>query len=120
MQKRVLVIDDNQDFCEMMRELLVRAGYEVEASPSPINAVAEALDGQYDLITLDVKMPDFGGSEVMVLLKEERLSTPVLVISGYLNEEVIQELRRVGVEDFLEKPFESSELLEAVRSLLGE
>lgn len=120
MAKRVLVIDDDQDFCVMIRDLLKRAGYDVEISPYPITAVAEAFSDGYDLITLDLKMPDFEGTEVARLFQCERVTTPVLVISGYLNDAMIEALRAAGIRHFLPKPFVISELLDIVKDILPE
>ena len=59
--KRILVIDDEQDFCRMMVEMLTGEGYNVDSAAHPILAAEQALSGDYDLITLDLNLEEFNG-----------------------------------------------------------
>ena len=118
--RRILVIDDDQDFCAMMQDILLRTGYEASFSTAPIISVEEALAGGYDLITLDIKMPAFDGTEIAELFQDHTLKTPVLVISGYLTSSIVEQLRRAGIHHILPKPFENRELLRAVEKALAE
>jgi CheY-like chemotaxis protein len=120
MAKRILVIDDNKDFCEMMEELLSHEGYEVEVIPSPILGAGDALSGDYDLITLDLQMPEFQGTELAELFKDQTLNTPVLVISGYLNDAILKQLGDAGIHHTLGKPFKTSELVQTINKLIAE
>ena len=117
-KKRILVIDDEQGFCQMMRDMLESAGYQVDYAAHPIVATERALSGDYDLITLDFNLDEFDGSDVWELYKNSRVTTPVVVISGYLNQETTQSLRDAGVDHLLEKPFRKVELLEVVETAL--
>ena len=58
MSKRILVIEDEESFREVLEEILVNAGFEVEVSPYLATAVGEGLSGRYDLIALDLSMPE--------------------------------------------------------------
>ena len=104
----------------MMQELLLRAGYETTFSTSPIISAEEALAGGYDLITLDIKMPAFDGTEIAELFQDHTLETPVLVISGYLTSSMIEQLRRAGIRHILPKPFDNRDLLRSVEKALTE
>ena len=68
--KRILVIDDEQIFCEMMKDLLTAEGFEVDYAAHPIVATELALSGDYDLITLDPNLSDFDGSDVWSLYRD--------------------------------------------------
>ena len=118
MTKRILVIDDNKDFCEMMEELLSNEGYEVQVIPSPILGAGDALSGEFDLITLDLQMPEFQGTELAQLFQEMTLETPVLVISGYLNDSILKQLADAGIKHTLGKPFKSVDLVRAIESAI--
>ena len=120
MGKRVLVIDDDEALCDLLEDILTSAGYSVEALRSPIPGAVDALLGEYDLITLDLSMPDMHGAEVAGLFKDQDLKTPVLVISGYLAEGLKTDLEDVGIRHMLPKPFTRSGLLSAVeRAMAG-
>ena len=119
MGKRVLVIDDDEALCDLMEDFLTSAGYSVEALRSPIPGAADALLGGYDLITLDLSMPDMHGADVAGLFKDQDLKTPVLVISGYLTDELKADLENLGVRHTLSKPFSRSVLLAAVEKAMA-
>ena len=68
--KRILVIDDEQDFCRMMVEMLSGEGYHVAAAVHPIVAVEQVLSGDYDIITLDLQ--DFNGKDVWGLYRDQK------------------------------------------------
>ena len=110
--KRILVIDDEQVFCEMMKDLLTSEGYEVDYAAHPIVAAERALSGNYDLITLDLSLEEFDGADVWSLYRDKNMVTPVVVISGYLNQDARKRLTEAGVCYMIEKPFRKSELIE--------
>ncbi len=116
--KRILVIDDEQGFCEMMKDLLTSEGFEVDYAAHPIVATERALSGDYDLITLDLNLEDFDGSEVWMLYRDRDMSTPVVVISGYLNRDARETLTNAGVRYMLEKPFRKSELMDLMKEAI--
>lgn len=119
MKKRILVIDDEEIFCDLLQDLLSEAGYSVETLQSSIPGAADALLGDFDLITLDLNMPDAQGIELARLFHDQALGTPVLVISGYLNEQLIADLNSAGISHTLPKPFTRGDLLGAVENALG-
>jgi len=117
--KRILVIDDEQEFCKMMVELLSAAGYSVDSAAHPILAAERALSGDYDLITLDLNLDEFNGKEVWDLYRDQQVNVPVIVISGYLNSEARADLKDSGIAFTLDKPFRKAKLLEVVEKALA-
>ena len=115
---RILIIDDNEMFGKMLQEILGRAGYETVFSSMPIVSTQEALTESYDLITLDLSMPDFEGGEVARLFRDMNLQTPVLVVSGYLTDLIEESLAEVGLQNFLRKPFSQEEVLSKIETIL--
>ncbi|MDA0746655.1 MAG: response regulator [bacterium] len=120
MPKRILIIDDDNDFCTMLEMLLSRAGYDVAFSPYPITSVEQAFSEDYDLITLDLMMPNCSGAEVAELFREKNLNKPVIVISGYLSPDARAQLKEAGIQHILEKPFSPPRLLETIQQALGD
>ncbi len=104
MSKRILVIDDESGFCDILKDMLSDDGYVVETPRHLASAVGTALQGNHDLIILDLRMPGIDGLEIARLFKRQKLSTPIMVISGYLTETVPQHLQELGIRYTLSKP----------------
>ena len=119
MSKKVLVIEDEAHFRDALEEILRSAGYEVDKSPYLASAVGGGLSGSYDLITLDLKMPGIDGVEIAGLFKTKKIKTPVLVISGYLDNGIIGQLEASGVHHFLEKPAGVREVIAAAEKAMN-
>lgn len=102
----------------MLQELLILEGHEAVYSPFPIVSAQEALSEPYDLITLDLKMPEFEGEEVARLFQELGVTPPILVISGFLTPQIEEQLRQVGLHHFLPKPFVKQDLINMINTLL--
>ena len=118
--KRILVIDDDDKIRLLMHDILKQAGYEVAVTPYLATAIGEALSGVYDLISLDLRMPSIDGREIAELFQHQNLNTSVLVVSGYLDPAITEQLRKIGITHFLSKPFTTRGLLNAVEKALGE
>jgi CheY-like chemotaxis protein len=119
MSKRILVLDDEPGFRDVMKDVLVEEGYEVEATPFIASAVAQAVRWNYDLITLDLRIPGLDGVEIAHLFSRIGIRTPVLVISGYLDDNVTRELKASGIRHFLDKPTDIPDLLNAVKGAMA-
>jgi DNA-binding NtrC family response regulator len=114
---RVLIIDDDVDFCSMMETVLRSAGHDPAVSSHPIIGAEEAMSGEYDVITLDMRVPDLDGADLTQLFSDLNLKTPVIVLSGHLTGEIRADLRKAGITRILQKPFKSAELLEIISEL---
>ena len=119
MSKRILVIEDEPEFRDVLSEILEKHGYEVDGRPYIASAIGDALSGAYDLITLDLRLPEMNGMDIAQLFHRCRLSTPVLVISGYLTDAVSSTLRALGVSHIVPKPLGIPQIVEAVETALN-
>ena len=120
--KRVLVIEDQKPVRESIGELLEIAGCEARLIGDGQAALEELLAGPYDLITIDLNMPSLDGVSIVEVLTSQEgpnRETPVIVISAYLSPATVEDLRQLGIEHFLSKPFEAEDLLGPARKLLG-
>jgi DNA-binding response OmpR family regulator len=120
MTHSILVVDDDQELRENIREILDDAGFAVTVAASGEEAL-DCLERQpFDVILLDLIMPGLGGKEVLPLIK--RLSPPVkvIMITAFATIENAVSAMRKGADDYLTKPFKVDELLMAVRRCLEE
>jgi two-component system cell cycle sensor histidine kinase/response regulator CckA len=120
-QAAILVIDDEPMVGQTAVRLLESLGYRATSISDPSEALEafRTADPGFDLVLLDMLMPGFSGEQCLRALKAARPEIPVIVTSGYCPEEVARGLREAGAACFLPKPYQMSQLAEAVRGLLG-
>lgn len=116
---RIIVADDESIIRMDLREMLTNLGYLV---------VGEAGDGQStvnlawelrpDIVIMDIKMPDMDGIEAARILTQERLA-PVLLLSAYSQQDLVQRAQEAGVASYLVKPFRESDLTPAIEVSLA-
>ena len=115
---RVLVADDEAAVRDALGRVLAHEGYDVESAARGDEALERGLSGGYDLIVLDVLMPEPDGLEVCRTLRSRGVETPILVLTA--RSEVADRVAGLdaGADDYLTKPFELDELLARIRALL--
>jgi CheY-like chemotaxis protein len=123
-KRRILIVDDEEDFRFSVSLVLRAAGYETieagdggEARDLIMNAREDG--GPIDVILLDVWMPGMSGVQLLRELREKGISIPTVVTSGYVDEELSQELLGIMYSNFIEKPFMPEDLLRKVDIAMG-
>src|SRR5689334_11847162 len=117
-QKRILVIDDDADTCEMMRVLLKVLGYEAASVQTAAEALTVAASRQFDLYLTDAVLTDLSGVELCQQLKKLTPEIPVVFVSGAACESDQLEGIRAGAALYLTKPIEVEDLENALSSLI--
>jgi len=119
--QRILVVDDQQDIREMTALVLSGAGYRVDAVGSGESALATLEQDRFDLVLLDINMPEMDGWETLRLIRcdEELTGVPVVMFSvkGEIRDKV--ESLQEGAVDFVTKPFIVDDLIERVGRVLA-
>src|SRR5256714_451938 len=113
---RVLVVDDETAIREAIRMTLEYEGYRVDEARSGQDGIEKATKTPYDAILLDIKMPILDGIEVLENLKEQKVASPVIMVSGHGDVHTAVECTKRGAYDFLEKPLNRDKLLLTVRN----
>lgn len=115
---RILVVDDEENLTEQIRQALSQQQYTVDTALDGEEAMEKIFVEPYDLILLDIMLPKKDGFGVLLELRDEKQSTPVLMLTakGAL-EDKIKGLD-MGADDYLAKPFSMEELLARIRALL--
>ncbi|GAA1800824.1 response regulator transcription factor [Luedemannella flava] len=114
---RLLVVDDDADVRDTLKELLGRAGHEVYEAPDGRTALRDAYSVRPDLVLLDVSLPELDGWHVLQRLRELS-DVPVLMLSGHADAADKVRGLRAGADDYLGKPFPNNELIARVEALL--
>lgn len=102
---RVLVIDDDLEILELLNSFLSSLDYEVKAVSNSIEGLKLITTEVFDLVLLDIKLPEKDGIEVLKEIKKIDPQLPVVVITGYKEAEKVIEAFRYGAMDCLLKPF---------------
>jgi two-component system, NtrC family, nitrogen regulation response regulator NtrX len=118
---RILVVDDENDIRELVRDILSEEGYTVDTAANAADARAACARQTPDLVLLDIWMPDTDG---ISLLREwqqsQQLAAPVVMMSGHGTVETAVEATRLGAVDYVEKPLSLAKLLRTVQRALDE
>jgi two-component system nitrogen regulation response regulator NtrX len=115
---RILVIDDETAIREAIKMTLEYEGYRVEEARSGQDGIDKAMRVPYDAILLDIKMPVLDGIEVLENLREQKVASPVIMVSGHGDIQTAVDCTRRGAFDFLEKPLNRDKLLLSVRNAI--
>ncbi|WP_028582642.1 response regulator transcription factor [Desulfogranum japonicum] len=115
---RILVVDDEPELVEQVRQALVKQQYTVDTALDGEEAMDRVYVDPYDLILLDIMLPKKDGFDVLRELREEKKKTPVLMLTamGDVGDRI--KGLDLGADDYLAKPFAMEELLARVRALL--
>ena len=113
---KTLIIDDEKNILESVKMVLNYENYQVETTNNGMDGIALFKKNRYDIVLLDVKMPGFGGLDVLKNLKELNPFSEIIMISGHSGIEEAVEAAKLGAFDFLEKPLSRDKLLLTVRN----
>jgi len=116
MKQKVLVVDDNPDFCELLKCTLEGVHLEVEIAPNGMDALRRSRATPPDLILLDVIMPDIDGLSVCEAFRTEESTqdTPIIIITGLRSDLTQFASFEAGADDYLVKPFSAEQLVARV------
>jgi len=115
---RILVIDDEPDIADILREVLVAEGHTVETALCATDGLAKARQRSYDVVFTDLGMPDMSGWEVARAVRDERPGLPVVLVTGWGASLDEDELRRHQISAVVSKPFDIDDLIRATTSVL--
>lgn len=118
--ERILVVDDEASVVEMCAKALQGAGFEAEGVFGGTEAIERCQEEEFDLLLIDLRMPDLGGLEVLRAVKELDPDMAAIIITGYGTLESAVEAMRLGAQEYLNKPFDGAGLVAAVQQVLAE
>lgn len=117
-QKRILIVDDDNEIRELLEFDVAQSGYFVDTARDGLEGLNKALNNSYDLILLDVMMPKMNGFDVCKNIRQAKLAIPILMLTakGTIGDKT--EGFDCGADDYLVKPFDIQEVLLRIRVLL--
>ena len=110
----ILVIDDETVICDACHLVLAEKGHTVDHCLAGRSGMLAIEGGTYDLVLLDLKLPDIDGMEILKTVREKVAAPHVIVMTGYSTMSNALEAMKLGAIDYLAKPFTDDELLKAI------
>ncbi len=115
----LLLVDDEEVICQACRRIFTRQGFTVDTFTDARQGLAQAVEKDYEIILLDIKMPNMDGIQFLEQLRQTRADVPVLIITGYPSIPNAAAAMRLGACDYVTKPFTSEEITSAVQRVLA-
>ncbi len=116
----VLLVDDDRSLLEILGTLLQLEGHRVVAVPSAHEGLLKMKEHSFDLVLADLKMPRTTGLDMLRAVREEYPQTRVVIITAYASVDTTVEAMRLGVFDYLPKPFKLAELRRVINRVRDE
>ncbi len=117
--KKILIVDDEVGIVQEIKEFLAEEGYEAHAADTAKTGIHLIEELKPDVVLIDVKLPDASGIEVLKACKEKSPKSKVIMITGYVDQNVMDEAESLGRDAFLQKPFDLIKIVEEIQRLLA-
>ena len=114
---RILIVEDEKDLSMVLCEAFKMEGYYADAAYNGKDGLYDALSGIYDLIILDIMLPEMDGLQILSELRKNGIETPVLMLTAKSTIENKVDGLDKGADDYITKPFDMSELMARIRAL---
>ena len=116
--RAIAIVDDNVSVRRSVANLLLSLGFQVESFASAEEFLCSAHWGNTGCLVLDLRMPAMGGLELLAELASRGRRIPAVILTAHGDDDARERARRAGAVAFIDKPFRSGALIEAVRSAL--
>ncbi|MDQ0256383.1 two-component system alkaline phosphatase synthesis response regulator PhoP [Evansella vedderi] len=118
MSQQILIVDDESSIVTLLQYNLEKSGFQVTTAMDGKTAFEKAINGDFDLIVLDIMLPEMDGLEVCKQLRQNKILTPILMLTA--KEEEFDKIigLELGADDYLTKPFSPREVIARIRAIL--
>jgi DNA-binding response OmpR family regulator len=117
-QKKIIYVDDDNALREIVRDQLSAQGFAVDEAEDGAEAIRKLEKNHYDVMLLDINMPNTSGIDVLKFLKDQSLKCKVIMLTGRVGFTVATESLKLGADDYITKPFNLEYLLFSIRRVL--
>jgi len=114
-KKKILLVDDDRDFVNLFTSIIESEGYVVEVAFSGQQALDKFKKSAFDLLILDIKLPDMNGDKVAKKVRDKDKNIVIIIITGFPELQDSITALDIGIHDILLKPISSSEILRSIK-----
>ena len=115
MPQKVLIVDDEKDFLDIIAERMLARGMDVSTATSAEDALNMVEEESFDVVILDFMMPALDGFKALKLMKAKRPDVQIIVLTGNVPEEKRMEAKALGALDVIEKPPDLKDLIQKIK-----
>ena len=115
---RLLIIEDSEEIINCIKIELEKIGICVDTATSGFEGEEKAYVNEYDIIILDIGLPDKNGIEILKYLRKESIDTPVMILTGCDERKMLIQGLEIGADDYLIKPIQMEEMVARVRAII--
>lgn len=115
----ILVVDDNQDLLETFAMILKRRGYRVQTAGDGLSAINKFKEQFFDVTIMDIVMPEMNGVDAFKKIKEIQPEAPIILMTAYSDEELIQNAKNEGARQIIHKPIHIDQLIDLINETAG-
>ncbi len=115
---KILVVEDEKKVADFIKEGLIEEGFNVDVAYNGQEALDYIFSNEYDVVILDIMLPEIDGNEVLKKMREKNIDTPVIMLTAKDTLEDKIESFNIGCDDYLTKPFSIEELLLRIKAIL--
>ena len=116
--KKILVVDDDKLILGSIKRQLKDEMIFIQLMDDPVHALKEVREKKYDLVICDIRMKSISGLEVLKNIKLNYPDIPVIIITGYIDDKIMEEAEKLGSSDFLIKPITKKALKDSISNIL--
>jgi DNA-binding response OmpR family regulator len=117
-QKKILYVDDDSALREIVKDQLSSSGFAVDEAGDGAAAISKLEAENFDLMLLDINMPNKSGIDVLKFIKDKSLTCKVIMLTGRVGFSVATESLKLGADDYITKPFNMDYLLFSIKRVL--
>ncbi|MFA7059391.1 MAG: sigma-54 dependent transcriptional regulator [Pedobacter sp.] len=110
-RKHILIIDDEENLRHMLSLMLDRQGYRTQTAADGAEGLCCVRENVHDFVLCDIRMPEMDGKTFLAKVLEERISSPIIMMSAYGTVDIAVECMKMGAYDFISKPFKKDEIV---------
>jgi CheY-like chemotaxis protein len=113
--EKVLIVDDEVDFLDIMAERMRGRGIDVATTTSAEDAISLVENEHFDVVIMDFMMPALDGFKALKMLKEKKADIQIILMTGNVPDEVVLKAKEIGALDVIEKPADLKMLIEKIK-----
>jgi DNA-binding NtrC family response regulator len=115
---KILIVDDELNICNGCKLILIEEGYDVDTAMNGSEAIEKLFEQNYDLVLLDIRLPDISGIDILKQINEQRLDCFVIIMTGHGTVENAVDAMKNGAFDYITKPFDDKEIIKSTAKAL--
>ncbi len=118
MKKKIIVIDDDSFILSSIEKQLNKENFEMEFINNPLVGLKRLQNEKYSLVICDIRMKPLTGLELLEKIKSIYPEIPVIIITGFIDDVIMEKAKKIGYNDYLIKPFRKKSLTDSINKIL--